>query len=335
MDIDIDLDLRLGSLHTPEKRFSRYNNIHKIVKNLNKTRLMKCQRTKILKKGLYIEKEIQKKYGDKTSILDRIKRYFNPYLDKAFGCLQKKINPPSGEVVEDVTTSYVINTTKKDFEYLDETVKRYYSDEPEPAYAVCYSFKRDPSDDINRSHNILNQNYIKESVKSLSKRDIGSAVTHLMLVSEGGNNNSRSLEECHDDSLFACKNISGNTFWLTGPVSYKFMLKDIIWKIDVDRRSLYSTLRAIESLDYKLDYWDKAFSKGDNKAEKVLKNIGKFSYKNYQNPENLEFMIDMTNMFPEQADVISEDIYEELSEKDLDIFSFERHAEAIVESHLH
>jgi len=334
MDIDIDLDLRWGGFHTPTKRFSRYGQINKVVSDLNTAQLRQHQRTKILKNGVYIEKSIQKKYADKTTIFDRIKRYLNPYIDKAFGCLQNKINPPSGEVIEDVTTSYVLNTTIKDFEYLDETVMRYYSDEPEPAYAVCYSFKRDPKEDLKNTYEILNQNYIKSSVKELSEDNVGSGITHLMLVSNGEERSSRSLEECHVDSLFACKNISRDTFWLTGPVSYKLMLKDIVWKIDVKKRDLYKTLKLIESFDHKIDYWDKLHLKGNEKAGKVLKNIGKFSYENHKDPYNVEFMIDLSRMFPEKAHHITNDIYRELSGRSLGKFTFEKHAEAIVEGNL-
>ncbi|MFO7791648.1 MAG: hypothetical protein R6W73_01515 [Candidatus Saliniplasma sp.] len=334
MDLDTDLDLRWGDLHAPSKAFSEYGSINKVVQDLNTAHLRQYQRTQALKNGVCIERGIKNKYGKKTSILDKIKRYLNPHIDKAFGCLQRKIAPPSGMVVEDVTQSYVLNTTKKDFEYLDETIKNYYSKEPDAAYAVCYSFKRSPVEDIKTSYEILDQSYIKECVKDLTKKDIGSGVTHMMLTSDGESSSSKSLEEAHAASAFACSNISGDTFWLTGPASYKMMLKDLVWNRDIDKGQLYKMLKLIGSMDFKLDYWDKAYLKGHYQAEKVLKNLGKFCYENHAHPDKVEFLIDLTKLFPEKAHKIAEDIYDELSSRGgLSYFSFEEQAETIVMNH--
>lgn len=334
MDLDMDMDLRWGDLHAPTKRFSTYGGIRKVVRDLNTAPLRQYQKTEVLKNGIYIERGIRKKYGSKTSLVDKIKRYLNPYVDKAFGCLQRKISPPSGEVVEDVTKSYVLNTTESDFDYLDETIKDYYSDEADTVYAVCYSLKRSPVEDLKKSSEILTQKYIKESVNDLARDDIGSGVTHLMITSDGEGRKSRSLEEAHDVSIFACENIPKNSYWLTSPASYKMMLSDPVWNRDLSKRELYEMIKAISSVDFKLDYWDKRFLKGYDNVDKVLKNFGKFALENYDSPRNIEFMLDMTRIYPEKAGKIAEDIYKELSHKNLGYFSFEKHAEAIVESHM-
>lgn len=331
MDLDMDLDLRWGDIHVPSKAFSHYSNIDKVVHDLNTVPLRRHQRTQVLKNGVRIERGIKKKYGNKTSLFDRIKRYLTPHIDKAFGCLQRKMAPPSGKVMEDVSRSYILNTTEHDFQYLDDTVKSYYSTEPDAAYAVCYSFKRSPVNDLKATSEILDQSYIKKSVKNLTKKDIGSAVTYMMLSSESRGSNP--LEEAHATSRFACKNISGDTFWLTGPASYKAMLRDLVWNRDIDKKQLYQTLKLIGSMDNKLDYWDKAHQKGTYHADKVLETVGKFSYENHGDPDKVRFFIDMTKIFPHKAHKIAKDIYDELSGKDLSYFSFERRAEDIALDH--
>ncbi len=334
MDLDMDMDLRWGDIHAPTKAFSEYNNINKVVRDLNTAPLRQYQRTKILKSGVFIERGIRKKYGNNFKIIERLKRFFNPYIDKAFGCIQQDITPPSGEVVNDVTSSYVLNTNIKDFDYYDDTVKEYFDDEPDSAYAVCYSFKRNPVEDLKTSYEILSQNYIKNTFNSLSIRDIGSGVTYLTLTSEGEDSSSKSLEEAHELSLFSSKKIPSDSFWLVGPVAYKIMLKNLIWNRDISKNELYQVLKIIRSLDYKLDYWDKKYLKGYDKAEDVLEYIGKFCYENYSNPNNVEFMIDMTKLFPEKSHKIAHDIYQELSGKNLDYLSFEKQAETIVTQHV-
>lgn len=333
MDLDMDMDLRWGDIHASSKAFSEYRNIDKVVRGLNHVPLREHQRTQVLKNGVCLERDIKKKYGKKTSIFDKIKRYITPHIDKAFRCLQRKIAPPSGKVVEDVTKSYIVNTTKKDFEYLDETVNSYYSQEPDTAYAVCYSFKRSPVEDLKTSSEILDQSYIKDSVKDLTSKDIGSGVTHLMLSSEGENRSSNSLEKAHAASEFACKSISGKTFWLTGPASYKMMLKDLVWNRDIDRKQLYEMLKSIRSMNSKIDYWDRAYMKDLYQAEKVLENFGKFCYENHAHPDKISLLIDITKLFPEKAHKIAEDIYDELSGKDMSYLSFEKQAESIARDH--
>lgn len=334
MDLDMDMDLRWGDLHAPNKRYSNYGDIHNVFHNLNNAPLNQYQRTVVLKNGIYIERGIRKKYGNKTSFIDKIKRYFNPYIDKAFGCLKQRISPPSGEVIEDVTKSYVLNTTEDDFEYFDDTLKAYYSDEPDTVYAVCYSLKRSPVQDLKESAVILRQSYLKDSINKLVRKDIGSGVTHLMMTSEGEKKTSRALEEAYKTSKFACKNIPFDSYWLVSPVSYNIMLKDHIWYDCLRKRELYKIIKAIASLDHKLDYWDKKHLNGYVGAGKVLDNFGKFARDNYDSPKNMEFMLDMTKIYPEKADEIAEDIYEELSHKKLNYLSFEKKAEAIVQSHM-
>lgn len=333
MDLDLDMDLRWGDLHAPSKAFSGYRDIKKVVRDLNTASLRQYQRTEVLKNGVSIERGIKKKYGERTCLLDKLKRFINPHIDKAFGCLQRKIAPPSGKVVEDVTKSYVLNTNEKDFEYLDETVKSYYRENLDAAYAVCYSFKRSPVDDLRNSSEILGQKYVKKRVNALTKKGIGSGVTYMMLTSEGERKGSNSLEKAHSLSGFISKNISGNVYWLTGPASYKMMLEDLVWYRDIDKRQLYEMLKVIESLNYKLDFWDKVYLKGRYETKKVLENFGKFCYENYNSPDKVGFMIDMTKLFPEKAHEIAEDIYEELSNKGINYISFQKQAEDIVRSH--
>ncbi|MFW6141995.1 MAG: hypothetical protein ACOC53_05490 [Candidatus Saliniplasma sp.] len=334
MDLDMDMDLRWGDLHAPTKTFSHYGSIHKVVRDLNSSPLRQYQRSKVLKNGIYIERGIRKKYGSKLSIIDKIKRYLNPHIDKAFGCIQRGVTPPSGEIVNDVTSSYVLNATKKDFDYLDDTVEKYSVEEQDSAYAVCYSFKRSPVEDLKKSSEILRQDYIKESVTGLTQKGVGSGVTYLMITSDGECRTSKSLEEAHTNSLFSCKNIPDSSYWLISPVSYKMMLKEPIWNRDISKKELYETLKVIGSVDYKIDYWDKMFLKGHEKSEKVLENFGKFCLENHEKSENVAFMLDLTKIYPERADEITEDIYKELSHKDLDYNSFEKQAEAIVEGYM-
>ncbi|MFW6041024.1 MAG: hypothetical protein ACOC85_04235 [Thermoplasmatota archaeon] len=338
MDHDFDYDLqRWGSFGHIEYQ-TKYRYIDRVAGMLNSSGLQVHQRNAVLEGGISIGRELKKKYKKKIDILDRVKRFLNPYPSKAFGCLQQKISPRAGDVLEDISKSYLVHSNKNSFFEIDKTIKDYFGKQeyPDSAYAVSYSLKQNPVVDMKEAMEILTLNYIKKYGKYISERDIGGSAAYFMLLSNEKNREDRtnnSIEEVYINLKYAVKGMEGSSYWLVSPKSYMSILKYPIWGLKVKENKINSMLKIIDSLSCKLDYWNKKYLKGDEIARKVLENLGKFCYENYDRPENIEFFVDMTKIFPRKSDEISKDIYEDLSDRNLNPRVFEKRAEEIVLAH--
>lgn len=324
--MDFDLRFDLNSLRWGKAGYFEHSK-RNIINNLRSSGLEGKQVETVIDKGREVEKGIRSRYdSDLWSIL---KNRFTvlSYEDQVFGSIEEGTAPKRGEVLREVANSYL---TVDDIQELDILIDHY--EDPNSSFGLCYSSKKERESEIEENSELLIQNHIQDFGSSLSRKSLGDGVSYFMLMSEPeaqGNGVSNCTEEASENARKILSTGEDFTYWLLSPMSLKTMLRSPVWYTDSSEEKSYIA-KNIKRIENKLGYWDNFYLDGENNSKKVLENLGKFCCENPNKDYEFEVLTDLTKIFPESGGDIAEEIYENLSNKNISEREFEKRSEDIV-----